>query len=740
MPAVSSIFLVVALILAVVIGPQTRPWTWGPAMLALAMSVAAALPLVWKRSRFTGDFGLLAFGALVVGWFAWRAWMSPVAELGQADLLLLAGVVGTFISIRGVEGDPIAERILIWGIALLLLANVIVIGMQVVDPTYSPIFRARATPSMVSGFFAHYNETANYLIASSMLVGAAALSGRHMNATRILWVIIAIAGLAGVWFTRSRGGILGAAVASGVFAGATLVIGKRRGARWFAPSLIAMPIVGLGIGIFLFMGWQEAQEARKAGGGIELIMDNTIRLYLMGIAISCISLHPMTGGGSRSYSWECYRFWEKNIQGAGGARPELVHHELLQAATDYGIIGAGLLVGLLVTLVLVAVIRILFPEPASPSDGGSSDAWRLGGLAGLAGMFVQSCFSFVFHLLPGIVLLGICLGQMSRSMGRPDKPQIFGSRILLTLTTVFCLVLLIPAGWKGLHTTRILWASYFSKEAFTSTESKIDALTEAIQIWPQASLYQDRAALFHEAASSSEGIGFHEPAERAIEDYHEASWLYPFDPGLAINRANLLSQMRRDSEAEEDYAKAISLQGGMEAGFRSHFFFALHLYYKGLRQFHPDQPEAALNTLETAAGHMEEAVKQTPAWVIYIDGRDARISIHESLGTVREAAGDREGALQAYDFACTIPTGNRAHYRAGVLIGKAAVEAWSKRKPSEALTRFMEARQRVLSAGDNLPQGVTPSQRVEYLAYLDRTIAFLKGAKVEPVKPAPPRR
>jgi hypothetical protein len=31
---------------------------------------------------------------------------------------------------------------------------------------------------------------------------------------------------------------------------------------------------------------------------------------------------------------------------------------------------------------------------------------------------------------------------------------------------------------------------------------------------------------------------------------------------------------------------------------------------------------------------------------------------------------------------------------------------------------------------------VTPSQKIEYLAYLDQTIGFLKGAKIDPVAPA----
>ena len=708
-------------------------------MLALGFSVTAALPVFWRKGRFTADLGLTVLGMVTAAWFAWRAWISPVAELGEADLLLLAGAVGSYISIRAIEGNAPAERILLWGVALLLLANVVVVGKQVIDPSFTPVFRSRAA-GFPSGFYAHYNEAANYLIASSLLVAGAALFGRQGLPTRVLWGLIAIAGLAAVYFTRSRGGILGAAVGCGVFACAALAIAQRRKARWFAPALIAIPVIGLAIGGFLLSGWEDSQELRRAGSGIEGIFDNNCRLYFLGVALSCIGLHPLAGGGSRSFSWESFRFADKSLQGDIATHiPEQVHNEWLQSATDYGIIGAGLLTVLLGTLAIVALIRILFPGPSR--EAGAGDAWRLGGLAALAGMFVQSCFSFVFHLLPGILLLGICLGQLSRAAATPaGTSKRVGSQILISLAALACAILLLPTGWKGTRVTQILWPSYLSKVAVTSNEARVGALTEAIGLWPQPTFHQERAAIFHENASSGLSAVFHEPAERAITDYRKASQLNPYDPGLAINIANLLSQLQRDSEAEEHYIKAISLQGGMEAGFRSHFYLALHLYHKGLRLFNFEKPEIALNILETAAVHMEEAVKQTPPWVINIDGRNARISIYESLGTCREAAGDRESALQAYDFACGIPTGNRVHYTAGVLIGKTAVEAWLRRKPAEAMFYFIAARNRVATAGDELPQGVTPSQRVEYLAYLDRTIAFLKGAKIEPVNPEPLRR
>jgi len=727
MPVLTSIFLVASLVLAVVVGPQIRPWSWGPALVALGLAMVAAVPVMWKRGKAPADLGLLVWGLLTAVWFGGRAWLSPVAELGQTDLLLIGGAVGAFVSVRAIARNPLAERVLIWGIALLLVANLGVIGRQMADPAYSPVFQTRGV-GLPSGFFTAYNEAANYLIASSMIVGAAALFGRHARATRLLWLVIAIAGVAGVWFTRSRGGIFGAAVGCGVFAVVALMLAKRSGSRWFAPALIAIPLIGLAIGFFLFIGWQNAQAFRHAGTGVEQLLDNDCRLYFLGLALSCIGLHPWTGGGSRSFSWECYRFWDQQVQGAGGTRPDMVHNEWVQSATDYGLVGAGLLVGLLGALALAALLRVLFEAP--PKERDFRDAWRLGAMAGLAGMLVQACFSFVFHMLAGTLLLGICLGMMSRSEDRAAGLKTLGTRMILTIAALACAVWLLPAGWAGSQVTQALWPVYFGQPATPTPEARIEALSEAIELWPLSVFYQERAALFQQGIPSHDNARSREPAERAIRDLREASLRDPCNPAITVNRANLLSFLGRDGEAEQAYAQTIELQGGMEPAFRGHLSLALHLWHKGLRLTRPATLQAALDSLEQAAIQIEEAFKRAHPWSMNADF----IAIHESLGSVREAMGDQSGALQAYDLACTIPTAARVHYRAGVLLGKIAAAEWWQRRPSEALRDFTDARQRIGLAGGTLPEGVAPSERLIYLAYLDRVIALLTGAKVEPAK------
>lgn len=702
-------------------------------MLTLGIALAAALPALWNKRKNITDFGLAGLGILVTGWFAWRAWISPVEELGQADLLLLVGAVGTFICVRAIEGNDLAERILVWGIALLLLANVIAIGQQAIDPAFSPVFKLRATV-FPSGYYAHYNEAANYLIASSLLLAAAAVFGKHATLTRVLWGIIAIAGLIAIYFTRSRGGILGTAAGIGVFSIAGLIVGKRSGARWFAPALVAIPIIGLLVGGFIFSGWEGAQTARDIDSTSDLIggvMDNNVRLYFLGIAISCITLHPLAGGGSRSFSWECFQFTNtRDLGNTLSSKPEQVHNELLQAATDYGLIGATLLVVLLATLVMLAVVRLLFEDKSQiPS---SANAWRVGGLAAFVGMFVQSNFSFVFHLMPGVVLLGMCLGQIAHSSPvLQGRAQIMSSKILLSGSALACILLLLPIGLRGSQVTQILWPSYFSKIQQTESDSKINALSKAIALWPQPSLYQERAIGFQFKLIDSNVKDLQEVANLAIRDYAEAEKLHPYDPAPVVNRANLLSQLEQSTEAEAAFNRAIQLQGGMEPAFQGHYSFASHLLRKGLRAFTPEDPSASLAALESAAEQIEESFRKNLG--IPNGYHESRVSIHESLGTAREASGDYPEAMEAYNFTANLPYGSRAHYRAGVLNGKLAALAWKDRRSGEALGYFMEAKNRIAQTSE-LPQGVTPSQKIEYLAYLDQTIAFLKGAKIEPIQ------
>ncbi len=733
MPVITSISLVLALGLAVTLGPQTRPWSWGPAMLALGFAVISATPSLLKRDKATNDFIFVIFTVIVSAWFAFRTWTSPVPDLAESDLLLLTSAIGFYLSTRVVTHDSKASNIFLWGLALLLLANLVVMGIQYSNPFYTPIFFSQNTPRpLLQGFFGHYNENANFLIASSMLVASGALFGRAPAGTRIFWGLVSLAGVVAVWYTRSRGGILAAAIAAGVFAIIALIMAKRQNKRWFPHGVVALPIVGILSILFLINGWQSAQKERSQAADIDDLMDNDIRLYMMGMAVDAIKSNPAVGGGSRSFSWNSFQTWNEKSYGQGGAKPEMVHHELLQAATDYGLIGACLIFGLLAGSSFSVFLRTSFDENSSEAD--TRHLWRLGGLSALAGMFVQSNFSFVFHLLPGVALFGICIGGTNWTQIRSKSPKSTATAILLIASCAFCLCIIIPAAWKGCLVMNSLWRSHFGKEGEKSLNSKASSLDEAIQVWPRYEFHLERAMIFQQLAGTPENPRFEDYAKMATSDYQMAFHRHPYLPEIQINQANLLSMRGLSEEAESAYQKAIMLQGQMESAFRAHYYYSQHLLLKSIQLYRKGDAANALLAIQDSAEHIETANRRTPAWVIDIKGRNLRISIHERLGIMREANGDRDGAIAAYDYAAAIPSGNRAHYRAALLIGRIGRDKWAKRRSSEALYSFIEARRRLELAARELPEGVTLTSRLEFTEYLDKSIALLKAAKVEPQK------
>jgi tetratricopeptide (TPR) repeat protein len=484
--------------------------------------------------------------------------------------------------------------------------------------------------------------------------------------------------------------------------------------------------------MFLLGGWESAQKQRSQDSGIEELMDNDIRLYMMGMALEAIQSDAAIGGGSRSFSWDSYQLWDEKSYGFGGAKPEMVHNELLQAATDYGLIGAFLILGLLGGALLTVFIKTTFEQRSALAD--SRHFWRLGGIAALAGMFVQSNFSFVFHLLPGVSLLGICLASCYWVPLKPRSATSLVTGILLIGSCVFCLFTSLPLAWKGTLALRALWTSHYGKTGSKSLHSKVSSLDEAIHLWPRYEFYLDRAMLHQQLAGAPDNPEFEDYAKFAMSDYQKAFQRHPYSPEIPINQANLLSSMGLSDEADVAYQKAISLQGQMEPAFRAHYYNAEHSLRRSLQLYREGDAANALLAIEDSAEHIETANRRTPAWVIDIKGRNLRISIHERLGTMREANGNRDGAITAYNYAASIPGGNRAHYRSAVLIGRMGRDAWAKRRPSEALYRFIEARRHLGLAARELPEGVTLTSSLELSEYLDKAITLLKAAKVEPQK------
>lgn len=729
MALLSSIFWTFGFILSVVIAPQLRMWTWGPAMLCFGAATLFALPILVRKDLGREAMYVLIPGMAIAAWIVLMAFFSPVAELGTADLLLVAMAVSTFIVFRVVSGGALSGKLLTGGIALTLAASLWVIGKQVFDPSFSPVFPARGA-DFIRGFFGHYSYCAAFLVPSALVLAGLGLHGRFHAATRIVLVLLGVAGLVAVVLTKSRGGIIGGGAGTVVLVLGSLLIGKREERRWFVPLAIIAPLALIGATV-LFLNLLASVQEQRGGGELMGMLDNTIRFYMLGMAMSCIAMHPWLGGGSRSYSWESFQVWDVTAYGIGVTRPEHVHNELVQTVVDYGIIGGVLLIVFLGCVVVAAFVRTLSKDrQGSP---GLTDGWRIGGLAGLVGLFAQSHFEGIFRIPPGAILLGLSLAAASAALAKPSENcRLPPANWLLALCALVTIIPLLVYGWKGTKATHALWPAYFSHIPM-GTEAKIDALTEGIAAWALNPLHQERGVLYWTLALGEElsSKRRRELLELALADFRCASELHPLDPANFINQAGSLSLLGKDVEAEPLYRHAIEAQGNMEAAFNANHRFAEFLLRKGIGEFNRDDLPAAITTLQIAARHMDSALELGRGWSMGASGSDLKVEIRSTFGQTLEASGDHRRALEQYDLVTTLRMGGSAHYLAGVMLGKRAVAAWGERRSEDALRLFMDAEARVVLANP-LPADITPEQRNKYIDYLRKKISFLQGAKIEP--------
>lgn len=725
---ISALLLIGAMWLAVLVGPLLEAWSWGPAAFALGLGLLA-VAVCRSGGAEWGGWWLPAVGVATVGWFGLRAWMSPVAEAGRADLLLLGMAVGAFAVAGSVRRDSFSVRMLVWGVASLAFANGLLCGVQLFRPEFAPGFVGRFLQP--SGLFGHYNEAANFLLGSGGVVaGFALLGSRFRWFERIVWAVTALTAYGAVFATGSRGGQLGAVVAVGALYCGVLIVGKRTRAKWLPMAAIGLPVLVVGLVVALVFGWAASQERRGSGTGFDVVLDNASRLQLAGIAVSCVADHPLMGGGSRSFSWECNRHWEPATHGPGTHRPEQVHNELLQAACDYGLAGAGLLVLFLSSLVVTGVLRSL-DRDVGPIN--MEDAFWLGGVGGLSGMFVQGNFSFVFHLAPGILLLGVCLAGALR--GRPG-PEGKGTKWVV-LPRMVCgmgiAAVLLWVGWAGTRTVAARWGGVFSRQNDESNDQALARLNRAIGVWPTAAFHLERAAILYRRG----GEGDPGARDMALADFLRASEINPFDPFPRTNVAVILQEMGRYDEAESVMDVAIRLQGGMEAAYRAVFLKASYCVMRGDNALAQGTADAATEWYAKGRGVLLTAYEFPSGSPLGEDARNLRMIIAVKLGRLLGLAGRDSEAEAELEEGAAVRGGHPLRYYLAYHQYNRGLQLWAARKPSEALSCFNRAHYENRRAGPNPPAGVTPEEREELRENIEKQIRFLRGAKIEPSEPPP---
>jgi O-antigen ligase len=592
MQALSGFFFSMALVLAVVFGGQTLDYTWGPALMALAAAlVAACFDKPGTRPAGAATRAVYGLVAVACGWILWRCAGSPVKEFARSDALLVVGLFAACSWIWRMPAQGVAIRMVMATLAGLAFVHVGICMVQLRDPAFAWPFAARPA-GLPSGFFGHYNHLADFSLVSAVMLAARAIWGRERMVERVFLGAGAVAAVACVLMSGSRGGFLSLGLALMVLVITSGLIAwrdKSRNRRLVIGLAIAVPLVVALLSPFAF---KLVQERRGGSRTLVEVSDDRFRLAFIRSAINISTEQSMAGSGSRSFGWRKNAAWDPKRDGNNDRfNDDFVHNEILQVAVDYGWIGALLVIAAAGSVGLAGVAGLVGRESSDLREKGALDAVCCGGLAAMVGTLAHSNFSFVTHTLPGALYLGMAFGLvLPRRGGLLEKSS--GHRwpgILVSCAVVPGALVLGWVGWVGTQAYRTLWPALFGRELLVVEDPvrAIEILERGTRSWQSAELTGEAGHLSRRLAERQEIALLEQEIwrTRAAEFYGQAEALNPYDPEWVVNHANLLSLLGQDDEAELAFDRAVILVGGMERNFWARYYFAAHLYRRWYQEW-----------------------------------------------------------------------------------------------------------------------------------------------------------
>ena len=702
MKRISTVLMVLALLAAVLVAANMSPFPAGAVVCLLAAACLAGLASVRQpaESLPAGGWLVLAAG----GCFVAGMMRSPVGDYARADAVLLAGGLLTYLWAASVGNASAQRRVLAWLALLGLVAVAVAVVQATGNPSFSPVYGERATTRYPSGLHGHYSYFANWLLGLLFPCLALGLdSAAAKRRWRLAWLAAALAMAGGIALSQSRGAVVGAAAGMMVWLVLWVSGLRRRFPAWrgvialLAAVLVPLlAVAGVALARFVLTG--------RGVGLVEGAMtkDNG-RLNFAKMAIEQAMDHPWTGAGSRSFSYELLHYWHLDELWNGSTDIVMVHNEFLQAAADYGWPALGLLV--LLAGVLLFRALVLTSIRGKEGQGGADVALVVGTTAGAVAMLTQSYFDFVFHLLPNLMTLALLCGIVDR------QPWPLSARTAATLGKRW--VAAVVCGGLAIGAVAVAWrdaaaAWILGRQAVISSAgppaAAVAQLEHAADWRPDHSLWRRIGNLRMSEATGADERTYVPNLEQATEAYHKTLARQPYDWVTVINLARIDDRLGQFDAAARLYQSVIPLTDCREPYYRARFFHGRHLYMRGFAAWNRGEREAAGTLMEQAR---EEITKSRRLAWFTADTPEGRVA-----ATVDEMCG-----LARFNTA-------REAYAA-------AREVWSKRKPGQALTLAVRARDALRALRDS-GAGQPQTDAAGLLPQVEEFIGFLEGAGIRP--------
>jgi O-antigen ligase len=407
--------------------------------------------------------------------------------------------------------------------------------------------------------------------------------GRWMRA--ISWVMYFIA-LYGVVLSNSRGAVFGLGAGTVVACLGWLMSLWRRKVAWAGMALVISIALAP---ILVAAAWQLGESAIARRG-----MADGCRLQLAGMSFDMIVEKPLWGGGSRSFFFDSLTKWDIQELYLGSHEVQYVHNEYLQAAVDYGLVGAALL---LVIFCATFFRGVAFLTMSQKNDGGDN-GFVIGSIAALVGMGVQAFFSFVYHVLPDLMLMSICIALIIR------QPWVFAKSGAMSNQRsrnwlMSSLAVLLGFGMIGFaYRDGSAWFILRPQPEQVNQliEEKISSLKQALQVRPDFRVMSDLTKLMCEM-TADEQMSFEQRkkiVEEAIVIQNELVRLVPQSYQARLNLALMYDSAARYDESAPIYKPILDDNLIIEVVYGFRYHYARHLFGRAHLIWRKRDPERAL--------------------------------------------------------------------------------------------------------------------------------------------------
>lgn len=503
-------------------------------------------------------------------YLGWRQWESPVWDLAKEDMLLM--LVGAVVYL-GFRVRPMGGMVVSLLAGFTLWNGMTYILQQMGGDPWVPldeVSRVAATTENY-GLFQRYGPFGCSMAMSGLVLLSVAFWGSSLR----LWVrlplaVLAVGGLVLGLMSGSRSAVIAIAVAAillCVLAWLYMPNLDRKYRSKLRGGIVVALIAGcVMIGV---LGFQTFKERASAS---DEFVDSNIRTEYWGMAVEQILEAPLFGTGARSFSYQCFQFWDDSLA-TSNANPEFVHNEYLQLWADYGFKGLFLTLAVLMGHWILA-FRGIFVASSIPVS------WlRVAGILGVTVACVHSFTDFPLRTPWNFVLAAICLAWCvgGDASGKCFVPA-FWARVALYPVLLGSLLAV------GGYAVKELWAGEPLLEVRQVREDAV-WLPEGASAYANQKAHQ-RSADFRRALHfghlvEESAMADGEQLQQAEAAYREALERHPYFAEARTRLAVLLMKTGRYEEAAAEFQRAEKFASARDWWYRFYFNWALNEVTRG---------------------------------------------------------------------------------------------------------------------------------------------------------------